>query len=361
MTKATGSPIFGKPLVCPGMHKVWSHGKLYVYAWRGGPRLEVIAAETRAKAIARLGETDTAARIAAQWTALARPAVSPHTIHGLITDFRASAAFRGMAASTQAEWRRHLDAIQTTFGTTTLEAIQKRGARALIKRWHEGMIETPRKADYAVTVLTRLFNWAIDEERMDRNPAAGIDRLQRGATRSNITWTAGEIEAMCAATDKHFAQTIRFLYLTGMRRGDAIRVTWKDVDRSAGLIRWATSKSNRRHTARIPITPELAALLDAMPRKAVTIITNQGGTPYKSADSVSSVFITIRNKLGIEGKRLHDLRGTRVTLDLAAGMTDLEAEAKFGWAPGQAGEMRSIYADADMIAIAHAKAFTRGK
>ncbi|MBA3068176.1 MAG: tyrosine-type recombinase/integrase [Hyphomonas sp.] len=359
MSKTTGSPNFGKPLVCPGMHKVWAHGKLYVYAWRGGPRLETIEAETRAKALAKLGDTDTAARIAAKWTALARPTVSPNTIHGLITDFRKSAAFGGMAQSTQSEWRRHLDEIQTKFGTTTLEAIQKRGARALIKRWHEKMADTPRKADYALTVLTRLFNWAIDEERMERNPAAGIDRLQRGVTRSHITWSKGEIDAMCAAADPHFARIVRFLYLTGMRRGDAIMVTWNDVDRVAGLIRRATSKSNRRHMARIPITPEIAALLDEMPKgKATTIITNQHGLPYKMADSITSAFITLRNDVGIEGKRLHDLRGTRVTLDFAGGMTDVEAEAKYGWAPGQGPKMRAVYADADMVAVALAKAFT---
>lgn len=187
------------------------------------------------------------------------------------------------------------------------------------------MIETPRKADYALTVLTRMFNWALDEERMYRNPASGIARLNKTATRSEITWTQGEIDALCAAADPHFANIIRFLYLTGMRRGDVIRVTWNDVDRQAGLIRRATSKSNKRHTARIPITPELTTGLDALPRTAVTVITNQHGKPYISADSVSSTFIALRNKLGIEGKRLHDLRGTRVTLDFADGMTDMDA------------------------------------
>lgn len=355
------SPNSGQPLACPGLHKVWANGRLYVYAWRRGPRIEVIEAQTRAKAFAKLGETATASCIAAKWAELARPRPAPNSIHGLISDFKSSASFRGMAKSTQSEWRRHLDEIQDTFGKTTLEAIQKRGARALIKRWHERMIETPRKADYALTVLTRMFNWALDEERMYRNPASGIARLNKTATRSAITWTQGEIDALCAATEPNFANIIRFLYLTGMRRGDAIRVTWNDVDRQAGLIRRATSKSNQRHIARIPITPELATVLDAMPRNAVTVITNQHGKSYKSADSVSSKFITLRNKIGLSGKRLHDLRGTRVTLDFADGMTDVDAEAKFGWAPGQGGEMRGTYADADQIAIARAMAVLRAR
>ena len=360
MTMMTNSPNSGKPLECPGLHKVWSGGKLYVYAWRSGPRLEIIKAETRAKAFAKLGETDTATRIAAKWAEAARPRPSPDSIHGLISDFRKSAAFLGMAASTQTEWRRHLDQIQTKFGTTSVNAIQKRGARALIKRWHEQMSDTPRKADYALTVLTRLFNWAIDEERMYRNPASGITRLQRSGGRAHVTWTKGEIDAMCKATDKHFANVIRFLYFTGMRRGDAIQVTWNDVDRQAGLIRRATSKSNRRHTARIPITAELAKVLDALPRTSVTILETKHGKSYASPNSLSKSFNGVRDRLGIKGKHLHDLRGTRVTLDFADGMTDVDAEAKFGWAPGQGGKMRSVYADADQIAVARVKSVSGG-
>lgn len=357
--KMTTSPNSGKPLECPGLHKVWAGGKLYVYAWRGGPRLEIIEASTREKALAKLGETDVAARLAAKWADVARPRPKVDSIHELISDFRRSAAFLGMAASTRKEWRRHLDQIQTKFGTTSVHAIQKRGARALIKRWHEQMSETPRKADYGLTVLTRLFNWAIDEERMYRNPASGITRLQKTASRANITWSHGEIDAMCAATDKHFANTIRFLYLTGMRRGDAIRVTWNDVDRKSGLIRRPTSKSNRRHTARIPITPDLATVLDALPRNAVTILETKFGKSYASPNSLSKSFNGVRDRVGIDGKHLHDLRGTRVTLDFADGMTDVDAEAKFGWAPGQGGKMRAVYADADMIAVARAFTFAR--
>ena len=368
MTKTTDSTTSGQPLACPGLHRVWSNKaqRLYIYAWRGGPHIETIQADTKAVAMARLGEVSTAARIAAKWAVIARPRPESGTIRALICDFKGSAAFRGLAPSTQRNWRSHLEAIEDKFGTTSIEAIQKQGARALIKRWHESMAKTPRKADIALTVLTRVFNWALDEERMYRNPATGIARLHKTAGRSQITWTEDEFAALCAAADPHYAQALRFLYLTGMRRGDVIRVTWKDVDREAGLIRWATSKSNRQITARIPITPELGALLDEIAAtqaamktgkrpSPVTILATIWGTSYKSPESFSQTFIGVRRKAKIKGKHLHDLRGTRATLDFAAGMSDLEAEAKFGWAPGQGAKMRAVYADADTVAIALAR------
>lgn len=342
-----------------------------MYAWRRGPHIETIEADTRAKALAKLGETATAIRIAAKWAKLARPRPASNTITALIADFKASASFKGLADSTSDQWRRHLDSIEATFGTTSIDAIQKQGARALIKRWHEGMADTPRKADIALTVLTRMFNWALDEERMYRNPASGIARLHKSATRSGITWTPEEIEAMCKAAEPHFAQSIRFLYLTGMRRGDAVRVTWGDVDRGAGLIRKATSKSNRQITARIPISPELAALLDEIAAtqakahtgkrpRSVTILATKRGTAYATPTSFSQTFNGVRSRAKITGKHLHDLRGSRATLDFANGMSDLDAESKYGWAPGQGAKMRAHYADADSIAVTRAKGAATG-
>lgn len=353
----TNSPSSGQPLSFPKIHKVWSGGRYYIYAWRGGPRVAAIKADTKAEAIAKLGETDTAARIAKKLVALTHPRPAPKTIAGLIADYKASASFKGMADSTRKQWHTHLDHIHRVFGATTLTAIQKRGSRALIKRWHEKMGKTPRKANIALTVLTRLFNWALDEERMERNPAQGIARLREGESRADVTWSAAEIEALCEETDAHFANTIRFLYLTGLRRGDAIRLTWTEVDREARLIRRAANKSNKRQTARIFIDDDLAKVLDALPRTAVTVLTTKLGKSYSSADSLSKSFNGVRDRVGIEGKRLHDLRGTRVTLDFANGMSDVDAEAKFGWAPGQGGKMRAKYADADQIALARAEKF----
>lgn len=357
------------------MHKVWSKGRLYLYAWRRGPRLEVIEAPSKAAALAELGKPHVAARIAARLAENTTPAPSPAFISGLVADFRRSSTFQQYRPSTRKQWNYHLNAIDEWFGDTSIKAIQQRGARALIKAWHakvgeigeDGRPRHARKANYRLTVLSRMFSWAVDDERMDKNPAAGIAHLDEGTGRQEITWSKGEIDAVCRHSSERFALYVRLAYLTGMRPGDLIRLTWSEVDRRAGLIRRATSKSNQSLVARIPITTEIAAVLDAIaalpaPKsrvKALTVVTSELGAPYASTTTFSRKFEKARGKTkipGIEVKHLHDIRGTRATLDFADGMTDADAERKFGWAPGQGGKMRKIYENPEMVAMARRRA-----
>lgn len=367
----TGSPRSGKGLEFPGMHKVWAKGSLYIYAWRRGPRLEVIKASTKAAALAELENPHIAAKIAGKLAEHVSPRPSPAFISGLIADFRRSPTFQQYRESTRDQWSRHLNAIDDVFGTTSLKSIQARGSRALIKAWHAQVAEIgpdgrplhARKANYRLTVLARLFSWAVDDERMDKNPAAGIARIDEGPGRQEITWSAGEFEALCRQAAPRLALALRLAYLTGMRPGDLIRLTWNEVDRRAGLIRRATSKSNRNLVARIPITADIAQVLDALAAlplpasgvRSLNVVTSERGTPYASTNSFSRSFEKARDRTrisGIEAKHLHDLRGTRATLDFADGMTDADAERKFGWAPGQGGKMRKVYENPEQVALA---------
>lgn len=345
----------GASLGFPGMHKVWAKGGLYIYAWRSGPRVDVIRAGTKKEALAQLRKPDVAMRLAGRLSELRSPRPASDSITALIVEYRKSHAYTSMADSTKDQWNRHLNSIDAVFGSTSVPAIQKKGARALIRKWHTNMADTPRKANYALTVLTRLFNWAVDEERMDKNPAAGLARIDEGPGRQDVTWTEDELNRVCAEAGDRLALAIRLAYLTGMRRGDLLGLTWNDVDFAAGLIRKATSKSNRHIMARIEITPEIEAALKAMPRKAIHVVTNTQNRPYKSAASFSGVFNAAMDRAKVDGKHFHDLRGTRVTLDFAGGMTDSDAERKFGWAPGQGGKMRKVYENPEMVAMARRK------
>jgi integrase len=131
------------------------------------------------------------------------------------------------------------------------------------------------------------------------------------------------------------------------------------------MIRRPTLKSRRRkRVARIAIGPELAELLDACPQTAVTVVTTEAGRPFASPRSFSRTLERAMARAGVrdadgELKHLHDFRGTRATLLFAAGATDAEAEAWFGWAPGAGAKMRDVYGDPETIAVALARRLER--
>lgn len=346
----------------PGAHRVafrragsyW----IYWYSERGPKRACLWRTKAPTQAEAEAAEQAAASEIAGRYSAAVEYRPARGFVSSLILDFKTSAEWKDMAASTQKEWSRHLDAIDSTFGQTSLAGMQRRGARKLIKKWHRGMEATPRKANYALTVLVRLFNWAIDQEDMERNPAANIARIDEGEGRAGVIWTDAELARLLKECRPAMQRAVRLCFLTGLRREDLVRLRWNEIDRAAGLIRRPTGKGKKhRRVARIPITAAIADLLDAMPKTATQVVTKEDGTAYATPGSFSKALERPMKRakvLGPDGglKHLHDMRGTRATLVFAGGMSDAEAENLFAWAPGSGGKMRGIYGDPETIARA---------
>ncbi len=344
----------------PGAHRL-SRGRrgrweIYWYAWRGrgAPAIWQCVANTEAEALEL--ERAHSREIAGAYSHAAHPGRAPGFVGSLISDFRGSKEWQALAPRTQALWGKHLDAIDSVFGTTSLQAIQAKGTRKLIRKWHEGMSATPRKANTALTVLVRLFEHGIETEDLARNPAAGMARLDEGEGRAGIVWSEEEVKAVFWCASPQVARAWWLAWLTGLRREDLIRLTWSEIDLEQGFIRRPTLKSRRKkRLAIIPIDAGLRATLATFPRCAVQVVTTEAGAAYKSPDSFSSALRKAQARaqkiLKVNRpKHLHDLRGTRASILFAAGYSDAQAETWFGWAPGAGGKMRGIYGDPETIA-----------
>lgn len=339
----------------PGAHRVRkklaSGWAIYWYAYRGGPQIGAAFGETLADAEA--DERAQAGDIARLYSESRKPAVMRGFISGLIADYKASDSWLGMRESTRNLWAPHLDEIDKVFGGTSLKAIQQRGARRIIRDWHYGMAEQPRKANTALTVLVRLFQHGLDMEDMDKNPAAGLPKLHEGDGRAAIVWSPEALDAVLGLARPAMARSIRLAYLTGLRREDLVKLRWNEID-GAFIVR-PTLKSNGHRIARIPVTGELKDLLAEMPRNGVQVVTGERGKPYKDGDAHASTFSRLRNLADVKPLRFHDLRGTRATLLFASSMPDRDIEMFMGWAPGSAPRMRDIYGSPQLMAEAMAR------
>lgn len=336
----------------PGAHRVrkklaggWA---IYWYAFRGGPQIAAAYGDTLAEAEA--SERQQAAEIARLYADSRKPAALPGSISSLIADFRSSDTWRAMRDSTRELWTPHLDEIDKVFGATSMKAIQARGARRLIRDWHSGMSNQPRKANTALTVLVRLFQHGIDIEDMDKNPAAGIPKLYEGEGRAAVVWSPQALDAILKIAQPAMARNIRLAYLTGLRREDLVKLRWNEMD--ARFIVRPTLKSNGKRVARIPISGELDTLLSEFPRTSVQVVTGERGKPYKDGDALASTFTRLRDVAKLKPLRFHDLRGTRASILFASDMPDRDIETFMGWAPGSAPKMRDIYGSPAIIAEA---------
>jgi integrase len=138
-----------------------------------------------------------------------------------------------------------------------------------------------------------------------------------------------EIDALISGSGAKMSTFLRLLKETGARCGEALRLTWKDLDleKSTVSINLPEKGSFPRM---LPISPTLKAMLNSMPRKSERIFSG-------CMDSYQSNFRRQRNKLSIKLKNLrlkqisfHTFRHFYATMRYAKTLNILKVQHDLG-------------------------------
>jgi integrase len=319
-----------------GIAKVTAKGRVYHYAWRGGPRLR--------------GEPGSPEFMASYNEAIeGRRTPDAGRFRSLVVSYRASGDYEKLAPSTRQQWGPWLDRIGAYFGDLRIAQFDRpEKIRPIIRRWRNQWTDKPRTADYGMQVLSRVLAYAVDPlGKIAGNPCQGIKRLYTG-DRSEIIWTNADIaqlkkaggsrkiggklvEAPCSAEMVH---AVDLASHTGLREGDLARVSWSHVGEDA--IMFASGKSGGRREAIIPLYDELRNVLACIPKRSTTILTNRRGRPWKP-NSLAGAFIRAKASAGMADRDLHfhDLRGTAATRFYIAGLSIRVIAEILAWSEDQ--------------------------
>ena len=310
-----------------GLHKVISKGRVYWYAWRerGAPRVR--------------GEYGTADFWASYDAALReRHIPEPGRFRVLVALYKASGDYQKLAASTKVHWGPWLDRIAAYFDLS-IAAFDNPKVRPIIRQWRNKYAETPRTADMGMQVLSRVCGYAVEQGKLTVNPCEGIKALY-SADRAAIIWTDADIARIKQAVSPEVGHAIDLAALTGLRRGDLLRLSWSHIYDNEIVI--STNKSGRRVEARIPLYAELRAVLARIPKRAMTILTNSKGQAW-TGDGLGSLIIKAKTKAGIGDLHFHDLRGTAATGFYLAGLEKRVIAEILGWTEGSVEDILRKY------------------
>jgi integrase len=203
--------------------------------------------------------------------------------------------------------------IENEFGDMTLAAIEDKRARGDFKEWRDSMAATPRKADYAWTVLARVLAVAKDRGKIAVNVCEKGGRLYAG-DRKDIVWTDEQVAAFAASAPRHLRQVMNLALWTGQRQGDLLKMKWAAYD--GRYIRILQSKTKAR--VAVPVHATLRAELEGTTDRDGTILKTTDGTPWTSSGFRAS-WRKACAKAGVTGVTFHDLRGTAVVALALAG------------------------------------------
>ena len=299
-----------------GLH--WTRAKLandkvvtYFYAWKGGPR---IRAAYGTQAFIR--EYNDAIQ--------SRKQPPKGLVFTLIAEFKASSEFIRLGNKTKKDYLRYIKLIEEEFGDMPIEALEQPAVRGEFKAWRDKMARNPRKADYAWTVLARIFSVAKDHGKISNNPCERGGRLYEN-DRAEKVWSETAISKFMELASKQLINALMLALWTGQREGDLLRLPWSAYD--GKYVRLTQSKSIRHgkkskaKRVTIPVSKRLKQHLDAMPKVGPLILTNTRGQPW-TEDGFRSSWDTAFKKAKInEDLHFHDLRGSAVVRLALGGAT----------------------------------------
>jgi integrase len=304
-----------------GIANVRAKGRIYYYAWRGGPRLH--------------GEPGSADFVASFLEAHEKLKVTDDgKFEALVNVYKASDAFKKLADSTRRQWAPWLDQIADHFGTLRIAQFNRVDKiKPAIKKWRSRWTDHPRSADYGMQVLSRVLSYAVEEGRLTENACTGIAALY-STDRSEIIWTDADIKRLRKTCSPQIAQAVDLAAHTGLRFGDLIRLSWAHVHENR--IELSTGKSRHRREALIPMYTALQDILRRIPKRATTVLTNSRGRPW-TGDGLGSSFNKAKIKAGLDERKLHfhDLRGTAATKFYVAEIKVRAIAEILGWSEGQ--------------------------
>jgi integrase len=187
----------------------------------------------------------------------------------------------------------------------------------------------------------------MSEGKLGSNQCEGMAHLHR-SNRADVIWSDEDLDALLAHASTEMAWAARLAALTGLRRGDLVKLAWTHIGEFA--IELKTGKSKGRRTVTIPMIKDLRALLATIPKRATTVLTSSDKRPW-TGDGLGSSWWKLIQVSGLKDKglRFHDFRGTAATRLFRANLSLREIAEMLGWSEDRVEKIINRYVKRDEI------------
>jgi integrase len=187
----------------------------------------------------------------------------------------------------------------------------------------------PKTTHTDVVVIKQLLNFAERRRLIAENPLSGL-KLEKPKRTPQPCWSRDDVEKILRTSNSNYRPLFSFLADTGARIGEAVWLTWADVDfenqviRIRGIDDWRPKSGDERA---IPMSGELCKLLRELPRSANWVFIARpsagrsvAGRQVSDRRALSHLKIVLR-KLGLPG-HLHTFRHSFISHALTHGVPE---------------------------------------
>ena len=159
-------------------------------------------------------------------------------------------------------------------------------------------------------ILKCFFNRFVDWGKLKSNPCRGI-RLYPETARTH--WLEkGQLDGLLESCSDRLRPIVQIAVLTGLRRGDILRLTWDRIDFNQHVIQIVQSKTGTPLV--LPMSEALEDVLRGiLPCNDSPYVFHEDGNRLRRFGWARTDFQKAIKAAGLEGTRMHDLRHTAAT------------------------------------------------
>lgn len=243
------------------------------------------------------------------------------TFHNLIQDYLEGHAAKKRPKSILEDKKLINGILEPAFGVKKVDAITRKDVEQL----HMKMAKTPYQANRAIALLSKMFSlsmawgWRVD------NPAQGIERYQE---EKRDRWLQAEELARFWSVLEQNPQNItalllKFLLLTGARKGEAMGATWDQFDLKQGVWTKPSHMTKQKKKEHLPLSNDALDILKCLkklrkPNNSYVFPGKINGEPLKE---IKTFWKKVLQDANIEDLRPHDLRHTHASHLVSSGMS----------------------------------------
>jgi integrase len=169
---------------------------------------------------------------------------------------------------------------------------------------------SPASVNRELSFLRRVFNVALANALVDRNPVKSVKFLSEPSGRVRFLTEDEETRLREQVAEADW-RVIAFAMNTGLRQGEQFGLLWSNVNLANRVLTVPRSKhGGARH---VPLNDTAMAILRALPSRFHSrwvFPSATGKTPMNASNFLHRVFIPAVRRAGIDDFRWHDLRHT---------------------------------------------------
>jgi len=275
---------------------------------------EINAEIARDKAKQLMGEISQGADPLSAKNDLRDKAVFPNLIH----DYLEGHAAKKRPKSIMEDKKLINAVLAPAFGMKKIDAITRKDVEQL----HTKMAKTPYQANRSIALLSKMFSLSVAWGWRVDNPAQGIERYQE---EKRDRWLQAEELARFWSNLDQYPQNItalllKFLLLTGARKGEAMGATWDHFDLQQGIWTKPSHMTKQKKKEHLPLSKESLDNLKKL-KKSKNVHVFPGKVDGEPLKEIKTFWKKALQEANIKDLRPHDLRHTHASHLVSSGMS----------------------------------------